>query len=187
MPRSFRRGPLSSFKAFVKPSNLILMIVNISAFVIVSVLWFWYIGSQQLFVFLDQKAHVFNNIARNDENFNKLVEDMIQSAKNDTANIEKVKQDIKNRNNRNVDLFRELIAPPLTILGCLFILSIGYFFFRCDTWGWSETILVFLLLFAFLTEIIFFFVIIQDFQFMSNTTILSKLVDTTINKNSEKT
>jgi 4-amino-4-deoxy-L-arabinose transferase-like glycosyltransferase len=170
------RNPTSILKETGKAPNVILIVFNILAFVFLSVFWFWYLGSQEIYKVIDQKAHTINNISREDPNFNLLMEKYISDTKANTQKIQNVTNMVKQRNNDNIDLFINYLIPPLAVLVFFLILSLIYLGYSNERWEISDTILLVLLLVSFVVEVIFYIVVIHDFQFVPDSEIIANIL-----------
>lgn len=180
----------SRFKKIMKeaftPVNSIITAINIFLFLSLMIFWFWFIGSNQLYIVLENKIAELVNITDNDPVLNVAINQYIEKKRNDTQYIEETRKKIIERNNENIDSFYSLFLPPLIIL----LLVIIWLAFKIHTshhkWTRIESILVMLMFSAFFTEVVFFFVVVQDFQYIANSEVLLKLFEhkpqTTIQK-----
>ena len=134
-----------------------------------AIFWFWFLGSQQLYTIIDEKAKVVDYISRYDGKFYQSLEVYLQSMVNNRHRIERATEEIKLRNNTNVDLFRKYLAAPMVILAILVIYSFIRFYYSSKNWTAVETNLLILLFAAFTTELIFLLVVLEGYQYIPNT------------------
>lgn len=170
------RTPRSIATEVARAPNIVLVSFNILAFVILSIFWVWYLGTQEVYNIVSEKAISINNIAKEEPSFAKIIDDYIAKVKSDTANIEYVSNKIKQRNVENVNTFQTYLIPPMAILGFFFILSLVYLWYSGERWGLIENILVLLIILSFTVEIVFYFVIIHKYQYTPNSQIIANIL-----------
>lgn len=167
----------SILKQAFDPINSVITIVNLELFVILMVLWFWYIGSQQLYSVIDSNVKDINNIVENSPALDLSLQVFIETTKNDTELINQAKIDVEEKNKQNIKLFRIYFLPIiLSLFFLLIILIIRLYRSKCK-WGGREWLLVVLMILAFVTEIIFYFIVIKGFHYISPVTILYKIME----------
>jgi len=173
--RDFREAVRKGFS----PMNSLILIINIILFGLLIMFWFWFVGSQQLILVLDEKAVEINNLTTtNDDIVLKNAMDIfINSVKNDQEKLDKVRNDIKNRNKQNGDNFRLFFIPLLIFLIILCIVYIIYIIKYKKGITSREFMLVLTMICMFFTEIIFFIVVIQDFRYIPTSTIVYNLLE----------
>lgn len=170
------RNPRSIAREVVRAPNVVLLLFNILAFVVLSVFWVWYLGTQEIYNIVAEKAVSINNIAKEEPTFSKFIDDYISKTKSDTANIDYIVNKIKERNIQNIKTFETYLIPPMAIIGFFFILSLVYLWYSGESWGLIENILVLLIILSFTVEIVFYFVIIHKYQFSPNSKIITNIL-----------
>lgn len=158
------------------PTNTFILIVNIFLFGLLIIFWYWFIGSQQLFSVIDKKAEEINNLMENDISLNASMQTYITQVKNDTGKIERVRLAIENRNIENITKFREYFLGPVLIL---VILGVVYFVYivKFKEFHMRDVVLILIMVLMFMTEVIFFFVVINNFKFIPTSTVLVNLLE----------
>lgn len=139
-----------------------------------TVFWFWFLGSQEIYHVLDQKAHTINNIAQQEPIIKIIIDRYVQLNKN---NFNDITDEIKTRNNSNIDLFHNFLLPPVIAIAALFLLSLGYLLYSNEKWGLAENVLMLVMVLSFVTEILFYIVVINKYQFIPDTKVVSLILD----------
>ena len=166
------------FKIVLEPTNMFTTSLNIFLFVSLLFLWFWFIGTQQLKYVIYEKMDQVNNIIKNDPIISKSVDLYLDTIKEDTKFIEKVRNDIIERNEYNLDIvYKYFGIPILILLSIVLFYGVNIFINFPNKWKIEQNILVILMILAFVTEIIFYFVVIRKFQYVSNSTIIKSVFD----------
>ena len=166
------------FKIVLEPINMFINSVNIFLFVLLLFLWFWFIGSQQLKYVMYEKIDQVNNIIKNDPIISKSVDIYLDTIKEDTKFIEKVRNDIIERNEYNIDIVYKYFGIPILILLIIsFFYGVNIFIDFPHKWRIEQNVLVVLMILAFVTEIVFYFVVIRKFHYISNSSILKSIFD----------
>lgn len=164
MGRTFKEKIKKSFS----PTNSFIMFINILLFALVIVFWFWFVGSQQLYVVIDKKAENVVNIMDQNNILKSLLTKYIDGVKNDTELLDNTRKLIINRNNYNIDLLHKYFIAPFSILAGIIVLYLLYIYIYRSGLGTVDIILIFIMLLSFITEIIFYIVVITDFPYITN-------------------
>lgn len=175
-----------AFNNVIGPTNLVLITFNILIFLLVIIFWFWFIGTQQLYTILDNKTEEILNITGQDVVMTGSINLFVDSVLNDSVKIEETKKSIIDRNNDNVDSFHVVILPIIITFLILFLISVMYLIYNIKyPSGYKifekyDFILIFITLIMFLSEVIFYFIVITDFHYMSTITLMAKLFNNTV-------
>lgn len=173
----YGRTITESIRKGFSPTNSFIITINIILFALIIIFWFWFIGSQQLYMVLDDKAKEINNLTKDDLVLNESINTFLNNIKNDSDKIEKVKQSIENRNKINVKKFREYFLLPLFIFLTMAIVYTVYIVKFREGFKLREFVLITIMILMFSTEIIFFFVVITDFKYIPTSTVILNLLE----------
>jgi len=166
----------AAWSEFTDPINLVLIIFNVLVFILVLIFWFWFIGTQQLFGVIDSKLKGVSNIINENENIETAVDLFIAETLSNKEEIDNTKNEILERNAHNVTKFHEYLLPLIIVLSLGLIASLGFavkrksVFTRVHAW-----ILLFIIL-AFLTEVFFYLIVVDNFHYVANSTIVVYLL-----------
>jgi len=164
-------------KEVFDPINVFITVFNILLFFILMFLWFWFIASNQLYSVISIKAAEINNIAKNEVVLDKMVETLIETYRKDETLIKKVSEDIKIRNAENISMVSSYILPPIIIFLLLTIFYGSYIYvFKYNYWGLPENVLIIFMFLGFITEIVLYFMVIENFHYIANSTILKLIL-----------
>jgi hypothetical protein len=158
------------FPLFIKdvfhPSNILICVANISVFVIFLILFFWFILSRQFDAIILEKVSIISLIAKYDPEFRKVLLEYLYS--NNTSNDLIAKKQEELRYRENVNSLQIEVLPFTYILGTILILDIIYMVLHKNKLMFSEWILLILVLGAFITEVIFYFVLVNEWRFIGD-------------------
>jgi hypothetical protein len=162
-----------------KPSNMVITLCNIIFFIVVQTLFFKFIASKQFNIVLQNKMGIINNFANNNLSVKKQIQEYLltEEAKNISNNA---KSENLVREKKNLKLIKNKIGP---ILGLCFILLLMFIFIMIynknknikPIWSSTDTAILSLVLFAYSTELMFYFGIVRNYEFFGDQELYNKL------------
>jgi hypothetical protein len=151
------------------PVNGFIITFNIIFFLGILLLFFWYILSSQFETIILDKVEILTLLSKNDPTIKKNIEEYLS-----TIDINKLaiiaKNEKETRNIQNNDLFVKKLLGWFIVLGTITMIC---FILLClhatkNSISKGDLLLVFLLLFSFVTEIIFYFAVIDSWKFIGD-------------------
>ena len=176
---------MKSIQTVFSPLNLILNFTNIFFFGILLALWFWFIGSTQLYEVLDIKASEIMNVVDKDIILESSLNVFIDNYINDEAQINNTRNNMIIRYKENKSQFYKTLITTIVLLSSFGII-IGIFFLFIKSYktkdkflsvkdNASSFILFWFMILMFSTEAIFYFVVVKNFHYISTPKIINYL------------
>jgi hypothetical protein len=144
--------------------NIIINTSNILIYVIVIILFFIYVISQQIENIILNKIDILIMIANHDPFVKKNLIDYIKN--NDLSSAAKTQNNI--RFQYNMDLLNINILPYLYILIAIIAADIIYIVFEKIKMTTAEIVLFLSIFCGFITEILFYFIVIKNWNFIGD-------------------
>ena len=159
-----------NIKNILSNSNLILMFVNILFFIVVQILFFKYIASLQFNKIISDKVNIINETIK----WNWIIKTFFSNLlKSDYYSNIKQKWDEmeKTREQKNNDLILSkmaIIIIPIILIIIFFIYRLNRTELSKSKWNSVEWVMLLLILFAYSTELLFFFFIVKQYEFVGD-------------------
>jgi len=157
--------------------NLLLMFFNIFIFMIIEVIFFWYVLSYQIVYIIENKAELLVLAAQQNPSVKKQVLLYLNNGTESSAAIE----DRNLRNSINVQLIFQYLGPFMYVIFSILILIIIYKIcgyrlvnkilknqYDGSKMSASSYFLLMCVICSFITEIIYYFVVINQWNFISD-------------------
>ena len=173
--------PNKIFNSVFNYSNIIITLCNIIFFIVVQTLFFKLIASKQFNIVLQSKMGILNEFANNNDYIKNNLKEFLQSeqAKMITKGA---KADNKVRENKNFKLIKDKIGVIVIILLIILIIFIYLAITTKDSWKSVDTSILSLVVFAYTTELMFYFGIVRNYIFVGD----QKLYDNIYKKTKDK-
>ncbi len=158
------------------PVNNFIIIFNVIFFLGILLLFFWYILSSQFQNIILDKVEIISLLAQNDTTIKKSVQDYI-----DTVDINQLKisadSDKIKRTDLNNQLFIEKLLGWFVVLGVVMFICFYLLYLHAINKKMSkgDMILIFLLIFSFVTEIVFYFAVVTPWKFIGDYELINNL------------
>lgn len=163
-------------KEFLHPINLIILFANVSAFIIMQVLFFWFIASKAVERVVENKVDLIVNTSNNIPE----IKEKVMIYLNDKTLEEQLKEDSIDesykREKYNSSRLMDYLYKPLSLIITLLYLSFVYSVYIGYKWSKVDFILLGTVFLAFTTEIIFYVLVIQESQVLGDTELISALM-----------
>jgi hypothetical protein len=185
-PRSFKNILKKPLK-FINPSIIFITFLNIAFFMVVQILFFYIIASKQIDVIIESKTDIVNEYIKHSDKSNDFIKDYLESDE-----YKKDREYAKNIKDKRLELNRKIIwlklkpilIPVFVITGLMFIILIIFSFKRTNnllpdylkdkfSLSLSDKILVLCVVGAFSTELLFFFGMVNNYEFIGDYEILN--------------
>jgi len=158
-------------------SNLLGIFCNIFLFIVVQTLFFYTVASKQFNMVLEEKVDILNTYFKYDKESAENMEEYLKSER-----VRQIKEDAKvqekNRNEANIQLIKDEIGPLLLITtGFILLVIFAMRMNKENKWSSFEKtdkVLLGSVLLAYSTELLFFFGIVRQFEFVGDHEILFK-------------
>jgi hypothetical protein len=152
---------------YLNRNDLIPIFINVIFFIIFQIIFFIYVASKQFENVLKDKLNFIKELSNN----NPYVYNIIQSLKKDY---------IKEKNYDNIILERDKYNNKILLIYCgipmfiifIFIFYILFFMKSEKSWNYIDSLSLFLVTFAYITEIFFFFCVIYQYIFIGDQNII---------------
>lgn len=163
-------------KEFLNPINLIILFANVSAFIIMQVLFFWFIASKGVDRVVESKVDLIVNTANNiPEIKEQIMVYLTDKTLEDQLKEDSIEESYK-REKYNSARLMDYIYLPLSFIITLLYLSFVYSVYIGYKWSRIDFILLATVFLAFTTEIVFYFIVIQESQILGDTELISGLL-----------
>ena len=163
-----------SIKECIDRNDLIPVLSNVIFFVIVQTLFFKYVASKQYEVVLESKLDFIKTICNNDPYLKSKIYDF--KDKYLEENKEKVEQQEKIRNEKNMKLYYMYSGIPFVVFS-LMLLHIIFIMKSKRKWNDVDTLSLLFVTLAYCTELFFFFFIVRKYEFVGDHYIISETID----------
>lgn len=156
------KGIVWTFQSLLDPRNLFIVVLNLIAFAVIQTLFFWFIGSKQVDIVVEQKADFFSEFAKRDPIANQEMIDYLNDPKNGKPLADKVKIDNERSTAKNWELTYDTIGPPFfalcSILGVMFLSMVAFHKYPTSI----DAFLALMVITAFTTELFFYFLVVRQ-------------------------
>lgn len=166
-----------SIKAFFDPLNMIPVFLNILVFMCMQITFFWFVASRSVIDAFVDKAEYIHDLAQRDPAANLAMLAYLTS-ESSTVDVPKAAAEQKRqRDEENMRLVFSTLGPPIGVT-----LGILVFFFllmlvRGKKFTSVDLMLIFLVLFAFSTELVFFFVLVKNYIYLGDVQFLNSIIN----------
>lgn len=163
------------FKEIFHSSNILICLSNIAVFVTFLILFFWFVLSKQFDAIILEKVKLISLVAKYDPKFKTVLKNYLYS--NDSITLAaKATQQENLRYENNVNALQIEVMPFVYILSTLWTLNLIYMIWYKRKLLFSEWILLLLVLGAFITEVIFYFILVNEWKFIGDFELVYKVV-----------
>ena len=166
-------------------ANLLGIFSNVFLFVFVQTAFFYFVASKQFNNVLASKVDIVNTYLQHD---NKAKEEMKVFLNSDEVKeVQRLaKEQEEKRNEANIELIKKDILPLLIVVGGLVALVIyAMYTNKANQWsGFDKTdqVLLWSVLLAYSTELLFFFGIVRQYEFYGDHAIINKFYENIQNR-----
>ncbi len=147
--------------------EILLNLFNIITFFIAIISFFWFVVSKQFNIIIVEKLGIFISLCKKDETFKENIHNYLKSEYVKyiyySANIHE-----QNRNSYNYDLLTNELFPYLYVLIILIVINIFYIIYKRITINKNDLLLFILMFLGFFTEVIFYFVVINEWKYVGD-------------------
>lgn len=168
---------ISILKNFIyKTPNLIITLSNMFTFMTVQILFFYFVATKLFSNLIQSKAVIIKKYNEFDSNTKEIFQDFKNSPE-----YEKLKRITKNqeelRTYLNIQLILKKLIPIVMFIFFLILINIIVIRLNNENFVFVDWILLFLVIFAFTTELIYFFFIVQQYYFAGDIELIKRLYD----------
>lgn len=160
-----------------KKPNLIITLSNMFTFMTVQILFFYFIATNLFPKLILSKTSALKEYNQYDSNTRKVFQDFKNS--NEFKRLERIKGNQEElRNYLNIQLIMNKLIPIVMVI--LFFILANIIRLQLDTtqhFAFVDGFLLFLVLFAFTTEVIYFFFIVEQYYFVGDIELIKKFYD----------
>ena len=163
--------------------GFMLIFANVICFMTMQVAFFWFVASKGVEKAIEQKKGLFVTLAQQVPEIRKEFDLIL----NDEEKMQKMKKkadkSFKIREDTNKALLYEYISTPYFITCALFVFSFLLTIFWKKTWEKVDFALIMTVFLAFLTEVVFYFVVINEQQIIGDMTLFRTGLEIVNNSN----
>lgn len=164
-----------------KIPNLIITSSNMFTFMTVQILFFYFIATKLFPKLILSKVSAINKYNQYDVNTKKIFMDFKKT--NQFKRLKRITDNqIELRNYLNIQLIMNKLIPIVLVI--LFFILINIIRLQLDNnqhFEFVDWVLLFLVIFAFTTELIYFFFIVEQYYFVGDIELIKKFYDKLIN------
>lgn len=150
----------TTLKGIMDPVTLMIVFVNLLAYVVIQTVFFFFVGSQNFVTAISQKADFVYEFAIQDPQTEASLREELESQYNTVDVPETARRERDRRAVVNKDIMIKYLLPPVAVIAVLLASQLV----RLVIWGNGmnsiDLFLIFMVLFAFTTEFIFFGLVI---------------------------
>lgn len=152
--------------------NILINLLNLVIFIGVIILFFWFVISKQFDNIIYDKTDIIISAARNDENFKAYLKNYLETdyIKNKLPLL--AKQQFGNRTEYNVMLLERELLPFVWSLLTMIGLDVIYMAFKRIKFTYIDYFLLLSVILGFITEILFYYIVIREWKFIGDYTLL---------------
>jgi hypothetical protein len=154
-------------------NDLIPIMTNVLFFMIVQTLFFKYIASKQFEVVLESKLDFLKVLSEENPKVKRAVDDY--KVKFISNNKDIVKNQERLREEDNMKTTKTYLGIPI-LIGSLIFLHLIFIMSSKRSWNSVDTLAVLFVALAYATEIIFFFSIVRQYEFVGDHYIMNKVL-----------
>ena len=158
------------------PLNLLLILANLLVFVVVETYFFWNIASKTVDNVVNTKGRFVANVVKNKPDTHSAMLFYLDTPANTTELIEKTNQQRKEREDQNWELVKSMIAPAVYIIGGVCALVSLALIARRETVTSVDLFLLFCVVGAFSTEVVFYLLVITQLEYIGDAQIMEKII-----------
>jgi len=157
------------------PINTLIFFITTLSFIIALIVFFELILSNYPILILNNKVDIVTIAANQNTSINKYIQQQINSYFQNTQKIQTVENEIQQRKKTNFSCFQNQVLAYLLVLFGLFVLFIIWFIYKNKTIEKIDYLLILFAILSFSVEIIFYFVILYQWKFISDSQFLQIL------------
>jgi hypothetical protein len=169
---------ISSFfkdKVFTSTNTLIFFLTMLS-FIVALIVFFEEVLSKYPVLILKKKLDIVTIACQENPIVGTYIKEKVGNYFQNSENIKKVNEVSSKRKKDNLDTFMEQVFPFLVVISVIFFVYIIYGIVRKNfNLEGQDWILIFFAIFCFIVEIIFYIVILQQWEFISDSEFIKLL------------
>ena len=162
-------------KDVVDPSNLLILVANILAFVVLETLFFWFIASHSVERVLEEKASFIADFMEKKGFTKEMLTEYLNSEYATKTLPEIANEQQREREQQNWDLVVKYIQPVVIGLSVALFLLFVYMRYKRQPLTRIDVFLLFLVLGAFSTELYFYLTVTSQVIYIGDTEITWRL------------
>ena len=160
----------------INTSSLIIVLSNILSFMIIQIIFFWEIASNNIDRIIDDKSQLIILLAQQFPDLEFAINNFTYSPEFQIIKYQAI-QDSQNRYNFNLNLIWNWMLPPLcSILGILIFVCILELCW-IKKFDKSDFLILAMVFFCFVTEVIFYFTVIYRSEIISDMEVINLLLN----------
>lgn len=161
---------LSKYSRYFDSVGVFICVLNIIVFMITLMIFFWFIISRQFETVILSKIDIIVLTLKENKVLRDKILEQIYLEYDNIKNI--AVENEQGRNNHNFEQLKNKIGPFIYSFISLLFTIIGYILFKKIKFDIIDVILVFLVIFAFSTEIVLFYVLVNNWIFIGDQTVI---------------
>ena len=171
----------------IKLTNFILILANVLIFIVFQTVFFYFVGSQQMSKIIKNKTDIINKYLKISNIHKYETREFINSNEIKKMLLESKKEE-KERKEKNIEVIKTWIGPPLIIVLMLLFICITMLYVNKVKWTGVDSVGLTLVVTAYVTEIVIFLGIIKKYDFLGDQPLyyfIYNLIKKEVNKLSE--
>jgi amino acid transporter len=171
----------------IKLTNVILILANVLIFIVFQTVFFYFVGSQQMSKIIKNKTDIINKYLKISNIHKYETREFINSNEIKKRLLESKKEE-KERKEKNIEVIKTWIGPPLIIVLMLLFICITMLYVNKVKWIGVDSVGLTLVVTAYVTEIVIFLGIIKKYEFLGDQPLyyfIYNLIKKEVNKLSE--
>ena len=151
-------------------NHIILIFVNILAFIVIQTSFFYFVGSKKLNEIIANKMGIVKSFIKYDDSYKNEVKNYVKSKPIQDI-LKKADEEEKTRALQNIEIIKQWIGPPFIAALSIIIIAIIILVATKSKWTGVDNVGLTLVFTAYLTEIFIFFGIVKQYEFLGDNTI----------------
>jgi amino acid transporter len=160
----------------IKLTSVILILANVLVFIIFQVIFFYFIGSDQLNTLIGEKVDIVNEYLKYNPDYKSKLKDYIDSNEIQSM-ISKAQDEKKERSKKNINHILLWIGIPVGILLILMFLCVILLKIFKVEWTAIDNVGLTLIVTAYVTELAIYFGVIKKYEFLGDQTLYYYIYD----------
>jgi fructose-specific phosphotransferase system IIC component len=153
---------------------MLMIFLNAFVFSIVQTLFFWYVISNQVENTIDKLTEGVGKIADESAELSVLTETYIKKLDADEGMIERAAVQKQKRRQKNIKLLQYYIYPVIAVFFGFVVLCLFAMFVTRERLTFIDTILLAMVVGAFSTEFVFYFIVIEPAEYISLAEVIAR-------------
>jgi cell division protein FtsL len=158
------------------PINTLIFFITIISFIVALIVFFELVLTNYPIFILDNKLEIVTIACKQSSSTNAYIQQQVANYFQNTQNIQMVENEIQQRKVKNFSIFQKQVLPYLLVVFFLFVIFIIWFSVKGKKIEKIDYLLILFAVLSFLVEIIFYFMVLYQWEFISDSEFIKILL-----------